>query len=300
MALRRGNIELDQAGAAEAPPTFDMQDPGAGSPPQAAAPAQATPPGQVPPPQQATPVQATPPPQATAPATTAPQEQARAADVVATQVAPNPTPVAVEDPPTQLPATREAGAGALTTAGVGDSMTAALENDGFEGLEFGFGAFPQISLQNNGTFEYSGGGLIGIDFYCIILGSKAKYIYKNGQKKALEDFVYSYDKEYTLQGGLVQAKLDEWVGKGWVPEEKKYLDVQAQIVSNDQHNGELVLLSIPPNSINRFSGYIATVQGRHGKSIKKVITHCYLGDRVTKGEYPFNPWAFAMYGDAPE
>ena len=302
MPLRRGNVEAD-TNTNEAPPPFDMDDPGVGEPTTVNTPQKATPPGGVPSPQQATTAQqATPPPKVGEAATTSVADQDTAADEATTQVAPNKAPVAVADPPTQLPATQKAGAGALTGAGVGGGIAAELVDDGFEGLEFGFGAFPMVTLQNNGTFEFSGGGVIGIDFYCKILGSKSKYIFKNGQKKALEDFVYSYDQVHTASGDLVQTKLDEWKEKGWGEDidQKRYLDVQAQIVSQDTHNGELVLLSIPPNSINRFSGYIATVKGRHCRNIKNVITHVHLGDRVAKGDYPFTPWAFSFYGDAED
>jgi len=197
-----------------------------------------------------------------------------------------------------MPATREAGGGALTNVGLGGSVIDSLEEDGFDGLEFGFGAFPMVTLQNTGIFELSDGGPLGQDFYCIILGSKAKWIVKNDQKGPLEDFAYTFDKIHTTSGGLIEDKTAEWAAKGWGHEMKKYLDVQAQLVTQDQHNGELVLLSIPPTSVNKFSGYLATVQGRYAKRVKNVITRCHLGDRVTKVKYPFHPWAFTYYGDA--
>jgi hypothetical protein len=180
---------------------------------------------------------------------------------------------------------------------IGGGVASELEQQGFEGLEYGFGSFPMITLQNDGTYQSSDGGSLGSDFYCCILGSKPKWIYKNDQKGPAEDFFYTFDREFSNGGEPVQDILEGWRQRGWAHEVKKYLDVQAQLVSNDEDNGELVLLSIPPTSIAKFSGYLATVAGRHHRQVNEVITHVTLGDKVTKVKYPFHPWAFSYHGD---
>jgi hypothetical protein len=273
MGLRKGNVEANVAAAVdETPPPFDTKD---APPVVTAAPAPAP---------------------APAPVETAPVAQEQAATAVAAQAAPAPAPVAVANPPTQLPATRTQGATSLTTSGVqGD-----LANQGFDGLDFGFGSFPVITLQNDGTFQSSEGGSLGTDFYCCVLGSTPKWIYKNDQKGPAEDFFYTFDRQFSVQGESIEDILAGWVQKGWKHEIKKYLDVQAQLVSQDEDNGTLVLLSIPPTSISKFSGYLATVTGRHNKQVQSVVTHIKLGEKVTKVKYPFHPWAFAFHGDMTE
>lgn len=193
----------------------------------------------------------------------------------------------------QPPATRTVG----TTPMVPSGVQADLENDGFAGLDFGFGSFPVVSLQNTGQFESSEGGSLGNDFYATILGSVPKWIYKNDQKGPAEEFFYTFDRQFSMAGEPIEDILLKWKGKGWKHEVKKYLDVQAQMVTQDEDNGTLVLLSIPPTSITKLSGYMATVKGRHGKKVQEVVTHITLGEKVTKTQYPFHPWAFTYHSD---
>lgn len=275
MGLRKGNVVADVAAAVEQTPPFDAEGAAVAAPPPVAT------------------VAAAPAP-APAPVVTAPVAQEQAAAVVATQAAPSAAPVAVANPPTQVPATRTPAATAVATSGVGG----ALEASGFAGLDFGFGSFPMITLQNDGTYQSSEGGSLGSDFYCQLLGSTPKWIYKNDQKGPAEEFFYTFDREFSVQGEPIDEILAAWRAKGWEHEVKKYLDVQAQLVTTDEDNGTLVLLSIPPTSITKFSGYAATVAGRHNRDLTSVVTHITLGDKVTKVKYPFHPWAFSFHGDA--
>ena len=273
MGLRKGKVAEDVKAAAEETPPFTPD----------AVPTSAVEPAPAPAP-------------AVAPVTTEPVSQNAAANVVATQAAPAPAPVAVVNPPAQLPATRAAGAIPMVATGV----QAQLEFEGFAGLNFGFGSFPMISLQNNGQFQSSEGGSLGTEFYVSVLGSVPKWIYKNNQKGPAEDFFYTFDKITAVNGESCESILDGWRARGWQWELKQYLDVQAQLVTNDEDNGCIVLLSVPPTSIAKFSGYIATVRGRHNKNVKAVITRVYLGELVTKVKHPFHPWAFAYHGDMPQ
>jgi hypothetical protein len=265
MPLRKGNVEAVPADQQDvSTPPFE---PDAPPPP---APAAATPP---------------PPP---APESTAPVDQHAAAAAAAQMAAPA---VAPQTGVTQMPAERTAGANAMQAAGHG-GVANELDAQGFEGLEFGFGSFPIITLQNTGRFESSDGGDMGTSFQCIVLGSKPKWVYKNGAPKQQEDYFYTFDQQTTLGGERVADVLARWQAAGWTPEVKKYLDVQAQLVTNDQDNGTLVLLSIPPTSIPRFSGYLATLRQRNNASPSEVVTTVQLGDKVTKAKHPFHPWAF--------
>lgn len=180
---------------------------------------------------------------------------------------------------------------AMATAVQTGNMKQQLAAQGFEGLNFGFGSFPIITLQNTGRFESSEGGDMGTEFTCILLGSKEKWIFKNDAKGAAEDFCYSYDGVYATSGELVDDIIKGWEANGFKHEKKPYLDVQATLVTDDEDDGALVLLSIPKTSINRFSGYVAMLAAR-GLEAKEVVTKISLGDKVTKVPHPFHPWKF--------
>ena len=170
----------------------------------------------------------------------------------------------------------------------------ALAEDGFEGLDLGFGAFPIVVLQNTGDFTSSEGAEFGTEFDCIVMNSREKFICKNTKAdKDDEDFFYSYDKEFATNGDPATKRIGEWAEKGWGYEWKPYLDVAAQLVGGE-YDGELVMFSIPKTSIARFSGYLATVKMKAGVAPNGVVTRVYRGDKITKVKYPFFPWAFKM------
>jgi hypothetical protein len=171
----------------------------------------------------------------------------------------------------------------------------AMADMGFEGLSFGHGAFPQIVL-TDGQFECSTDqAVLGKQFECLMTSSRAKHIYKStGARKEDEDFFYSYDKEFATDGTPVVDLLAIWKEKGWGYEIKTYLDVTAQVVNcpaTPAYNGKLVLLSIPPTSLPRFSGHVATMQA-FGKDPRVVPSVVSVGPKVTKTAQPFYPWQF--------
>lgn len=212
----------------------------------------------------------------------------------ATQVAAPATTAPVPAAEAQLPAERAQ----ANTALVNSSATTQqqLEDMGFEGLNFGFGSFPIISLQNEGHFESSEGGSLDQEFYCVLGASKNKFIYKNNAQGKDEDFCYSYDQEFAVSGERLDDIIAAWKANGYTFEKKPYLDVQATLRTNDEDDGTLILLSVPKTSIPRFSGYVAT-QMAQGKVPSSYMTRVYMGDKVTKVKHPFYPWAFKFYAD---
>jgi hypothetical protein len=172
----------------------------------------------------------------------------------------------------------------------------ALANEGFEGLDMGFGSFPVVRLQET-TFSTSDGDSLGNTFVCVMHTSKKKYLLKCEDSNEAEEFVYSYDKITTTSGKKQIADVRaEWATKGWTnPVWKDYVDITAQLVDLEARElGTVVLLSIPQSSNSRLSGYLTTqlVKGRH---ISQVITQVYPGQKVTSGKFPFHPWAFKEY-----
>lgn len=181
-----------------------------------------------------------------------------------------------------------------------------LAENGMEGMDMGFGAFPQVVLGTDGLFSSQEFGDMGKEFDCIIMQSKNKFICKNGlpDNNPEVDFFYSYYSpnknnhlpQVTTTGKPIADILTQWKIKGWTPEWKTYLDVMAQIVGGD-HDGTFVMLSIPQTSITRLSGYLVTQQAAKGLRQDEYVTKCRVGAKVTSGTFPFYPWKFEFAGE---
>lgn len=206
-------------------------------------------------------------------------------------------PVEVPTPTSSTTAVAPTTGGAVSAPPAGGSFNALgkLADEGFHGLTVGPGAFPQITLQNEGEFHSSEGWEMGTEFLCQVMGSREKYIVKNTKcEQRDEDFVYTYDQKTNVNSGEpIERTLKEWADNGWGYEVKPYLEVSAMLLDGD-HEGELVLLSIPPSGISRFSGYCVRLEFK-GKNPADVVTRVFVGGKVDrgKGKQSFYPWAFA-------
>jgi hypothetical protein len=170
----------------------------------------------------------------------------------------------------------------------------ALEEAGFKGLSLRFGAYPIVTLQNDGMFQTSEGAVLGTEFYAVFIGSQPKWIVKNGQSGDNEQFEYTFDKQTTTNGRDLNDILETWESYGWTPEWREYLDVAAQIVGG-QLDGQMVMLSVPQTSIPRISGYMVTVGMKHNAAPSEVVTKISRGEKITRVKYPFYPWSFSFY-----
>ncbi len=172
-----------------------------------------------------------------------------------------------------------------------------IQDQGFEGTEVGFGSFPQVVL-HEGQFKANETEM-GKSFEAVLYGSRAKYVYKNGAQGKEEEFAFSYDQQFDTAGRPIANLLANWRAKGFQPKEpSKYLEVQAMIVSDGPFKDDFVLLSIPPASVNRLSGFLVTQRAKYpSKVLQELRVKVFVGEKVTKTAYPFYPWAFA---DMPE
>ena len=172
-------------------------------------------------------------------------------------------------------------------------MLAEMADTGFEGLELGYGSFPLIALKNDGVFEDTEGGEYDQDFKCIIQQTKTKYILKNTKcEKEDEAMAYSYDGKNDVHGVPLQETIDEWAEDGWGYESKTYLEVTVLMVNEDGEVGNMALLSVPPTSKTKLSGYIAQNRMRRGLMPNQYVTTCEVGDKVKNVTFPFYPWKF--------
>jgi len=177
-------------------------------------------------------------------------------------------------------------------AGTGGGLLSAEET---ADLEMGFGAFPIISL-DKGEFIDTEGKDYGDEFYCRMMKYRAKYFYKSEVDKDDVEFFYTYDKENTVGGESVDELLEEWEESGRPRANiKKYLEVTAQLFEGDEPSG-LVILSIAPTSVARFSGYVmGELNAARGLRYDQVITKVSAGERITKDKYNWKPWKFELH-----
>lgn len=167
----------------------------------------------------------------------------------------------------------------------------AASDDGFDALDgkVGFGAFPNIKLDKD-KFVVDNDELDSFD--CVLQAVKSKYLYKADD----DNLFYSYDKIRDTSGKLVSARLKEWSDEGFNTDEieiKEYLEVVA-MMKNTKLAGRFAILSIPPASARRISGYRMEIRAIHGVSLDKVVTRCLKGSKVTVGKNTFYPWDFSF------
>lgn len=166
---------------------------------------------------------------------------------------------------------------------------------GMEGLEVTYGAYPVVRLINEGVFETHDGEALGKEFLCILQASKPKFIYKAvGTPKGEEKFAYTFDHEYTAAGEPLHNLLQSWLEQGYTHEVKKYLDVLAVMMG--EREGEEVLLSIPKTSIGRLTRYLGLIERKHQCLFNECITRVACGEKIKSVQHPFYPWSFEFHG----
>jgi hypothetical protein len=185
------------------------------------------------------------------------------------------------------------------TSAAGDRVLGELADEGFEGLDIGFGSFPIVRLTDK-NFSTNDGDSLGETFLCIMHATRTKWLYKAEDSNECDEFVYSYDQETTTSGNkTIDEVTAEWAAQGYDnPVWKKYLDITAQRVDyNTKQIGEVVILSVPKTSVARLTGYITTLKLGRRMSPSEVVTQVYAGQKVTAAKKPFYPWAFKAYAD---
>lgn len=188
-------------------------------------------------------------------------------------------------------------AGHKTTVSTDAALTNELQGSGFEGLDDGFGAYPIVSLKNEGVFEDTDQESWGTEFECVIISSKAKFVVGNTRcEKRDEEVVYTYDGITDTQGVPIQETIEKWADNGWGYETRPYTDVMAEITSGDR-SGEVVILSLPKTSRTKYTGYIKTNMRRRRLEPNQYVTKVYVGDKITNVDFPYYPWRFKYVGE---
>ena len=178
-------------------------------------------------------------------------------------------------------------------------VSGVLSASDMEDLDFGFGAFPSISL-DKGEFECSGDiEFENNQFQCKIMNYRAKYFYRSYISDDDTEFFYSFDKPGAINARTTSEELvadvtGKWAEEGRPPfTVKKYLEVTAQLLDGPNANA-ICLLSIAPRSVPILSGYIAgELSAVRGVHYSNVVTQVSPGPKNSKGKFPYRPWNFA-------
>jgi len=174
------------------------------------------------------------------------------------------------------------------------------DEEGMEGLELGYFSFPTVKLPSEGKFETSTGQKLGESFDVVVIASKAKYLIKpEGADAKDKRLNYSYDALTTVDGKTMADLKAEWSCSKL--DVKKYLEVPARLIRSSEDTeleGTMVMLSIPPSGVQRFSGYKMELDFLNKGHIKEVVTKCKVGAKVTNAVNDFYPWLFELVGKA--
>lgn len=205
--------------------------------------------------------------------------------------------------PSQPLAARQEGSVATATKGASAQFTNSMAEQGFEGMELTGMSFDRLKLDEGkfvlGSEEITLGEVIHVN----IMSTRNIYVVRQHSGQKAEMF-YSYDPEgkFKADGTSAAELLAEWATDGYPSEDeplqiKKYIEGMAQLVNReDEYEGHMVSLSIPPASGPRLAGSMAVGQRKFNCGPSDLITKCTVGAKIGKGDEAFRPWVFAADG----
>lgn len=215
---------------------------------------------------------------------------------------------AADTPATEVATVAEPAAKAVSVTEQRTNAMAQFTQDqaamGFEGLELSGMSFDRIKL-HEGQFKLGSDETeLGTEFSCVIHSTRKIFVVRQSDDNDAESF-YSYDpqgKTFT-DGSSAQEKLDDWADDGYGTAEnpldiREYLEAMATLVNReDEHDGSMVMLSIPPASKARLAGVAAQAYTRFKQaSLDQVVTQCQVGKKIGEGQKAFRPWVFKVVG----
>lgn len=181
------------------------------------------------------------------------------------------------------------------------NFTQDMADEGFEGLNLTGQSFDRIKLDEAmfqlGSEDINLGGVINVQ----IMNTRPIYIVRQFKGEGSEIF-YSYDPKGQTKsdGSSAEDTLAEWrddgygEGEGNKPLEiKKYIEAMAMLVDrDDEHEGLIVSLSIPPTSTDRLAGAFAVGRQLYQAAPSNLIIQCKVGNKVAAKGGDFRPWIF--------
>lgn len=178
------------------------------------------------------------------------------------------------------------------TAILATTKQKAPSNDGFDELEGGYGAFPTVKLEGGDIYRING-DLLGTEFSAAIIGVRPIFLWKD--RESADDSVgrvaWSYDNLTSTREENLRDLIRLWQDEGFHPTSRKYVEVLAEIMDG-AWSGQLVILSISPQSVLRLFAYRDTLQLQKHLQIPQVITRVFVGEPIKSRGISFRPWAF--------
>jgi len=186
----------------------------------------------------------------------------------------------------------------------GSQFEQGMAEDGFDGLTLGGLSFEQIRLPGEGQFLIGQDDEeLGKEFDCVIQTTRARYVVRQSDDQDAEMY-YSYDPNgrTNTEGVDMADTLQEWKEDGFEkPVIKKYIEAMAIMIDDGgERDRMMVMLSIPPASVQKFSGFVAQQQMMKRQKPNEYVTRCIVGKKVKNGNNSFFPWSFKNAGPAPE
>lgn len=238
------------------------------------------------------------------------QEQQAETDVVETQakeqVVETKTEVAVAEKQASTEVAAKPAAN-VSTAGVVESAA----DEGFEGIELGFGSFPIITLPSEGIFNDSDDNELGKHVRAVLQQSKESFLFRQEDQND-GPVGFSYDginlSSYTGEDDFktVEEMRASWSEEGYEMEKKKYLEVIAVVCEDHDEilsgevpdgledlEGEPVIFRVPPSSVKAFSGKVATLN-MSKKPVKGALMDFMVGKKRGEGANKYFPWKFRL------
>jgi hypothetical protein len=179
-----------------------------------------------------------------------------------------------------------------------------MAQEGFEGLELTGMSFDRIKLHEGKFLLGSEEVELGTEVDCVIYSTRPIYVVRQSTDNDAEAF-YSYDEKGATHtdGTSARETLEEWFEDGYGTEDapldiRPYLEATAVLVNrDDEYEGEMVMLSVPPASKARLGGAAAQAYNRFkGAKLSEVVTRLTVGKKIGEGQKAFRPWLFKVIG----
>lgn len=186
------------------------------------------------------------------------------------------------------------------TKGAAAEFTKNMAEQGFEGMELTGMSFDRLKM-HEGKFQLGSEEIsLGEEIHVNIMSTRNIYVVRqhSGQKA---EMYYSYDAdgENFTDGSSAAETRAEWLDDGYGTADeplqiKQYIEGMAQLVKReDEYEGHMVSLSIPPASKQRLSGAFAVGMRKFGCLAGDLIIKCSVGKKIGTGDEAFRPWLFA-------
>jgi hypothetical protein len=185
------------------------------------------------------------------------------------------------------------------TTGAMANFSQDMAEEGFEGLTLTGMSFERVKL-HEANFQLGSEDVnLGDKIEVQIMSTRNLYIVRQYSGNGAEVY-YSYDPEgkFKADGSSAEETLAEWRDDGYGVDGKpldikRYIEGMAMLVNrDDEYDGMIVTLSIPPASRDRLAGAFAVGKQLFRAAANNLIIECRVGKKIGSGDEAFRPWLF--------